>query len=259
MLFRLSVLCAYSAALEERNLDYGAIVDVETTGLNCNEDKIIEIGLIVFAVEGDDSPKIVHAFGGLEDPGVGLSPEIIKITGIKDSYLKNQKIDWLHVRYWLEKVSIVIAHNAEFDRSFLEKVAELSDLKLHWGCSQRHVDWTAHGFKTQALNYLAADHGFVNPFAHRALFDCATTLRLIGPYLGELIERSYERQFHVKAVGAAFEVKDLLKARGYRWDGNERVWSKFVFESSMAEERNFLQEQIYCGKPRHEEVEVVSS
>jgi DNA polymerase-3 subunit epsilon len=234
-------------------MDLGAIVDVETTGLNPKEDKIIEIGLIIFGVQGNDGPMVVHAYGGLQDPGMVLDPKIIKITGIKDEYLKGQKIDWVHVRSWLEKVSIVIAHNADFDRSFLHGVSELRDLKLHWGCSQRHIDWRKHGFASLALNYLAADHGFVNPFAHRALFDCATTMRLISPYLEELTKRSYERQIYIKAVGAAYESKDLLRSRGYQWDPNERVWSRMVFASDLEEERRFLASDVYRGRSHHVE------
>src|SRR5690606_9704255 len=99
--------------------------------------------------------------------------EIEKVTGIDYDLIKGRVIDWNLVRDWMSRASIVIAHNAAFDRPFLEQRSELSGLHIHWACSIRHIDWQAKGFRTKALNYLAADHGFVNSFAHRAVFDCA--------------------------------------------------------------------------------------
>lgn len=235
-------------------MDFGMIVDLETTGVDCEKDQIIEIGILEFAVEAGKDPMIVGTYGAVEDPGVPLSPEIEKITGIDSSLIAGRQIDWALVRAWLERASIVIAHNAAFDRSFLEQRQELAGLNIHWACSLRHIDWQGKGFRTRALNYLAADHGFINSFAHRAIFDCATTFRLAAPHLDEMISRSYEREFMIKATGSPFETKDILRERGYRWDSNERVWGRICFESQLVEEREFLSAQVYRGQARHQEV-----
>ncbi len=235
-------------------MDTAVIVDVETTGLDPETCEIIELGLVEFGIQSDGSAAILETYGGLEQPVGEISEEITKITGITSEQVCGRKIDWEYVRNKLASASIVLAHNAPFDRGFLEKRSELSGLNLHWGCSQRHIDWDKLGYKTRALNYLAADKGFVNPFAHRAVFDCATTFRVIEPHLGQLIERSYENMFLVKAVGAAFEKKDLLKERRYRWNAQERVWAKEVFEGQLEEERSFLESEVYSGSSCHEEV-----
>jgi DNA polymerase-3 subunit epsilon len=190
-------------------------------------------------------------YSGVEDPGFNLSPEIVKLTGLTDEVLRNRQINWDLVRDLFAKSEIAIAHNASFDRSFLLKRPELAPLEIHWGCSVRHIEWHSKGFKTRALNYLAADHGFVNPFAHRALFDCATTFRLICPYIQEIIARSWDREVEVVAFQAPFEQKDKLRLRNYKWDPGERVWSKMIFEQQLAEERVFLEAEIYCGPSRH--------
>lgn len=237
-------------------MDFGLIVDLETTGLSCEEDRIVELGLIEFAVEGEDPPIITGMYAGLEDPGRPIPPEVSKLTGLNEKIVAGRRIDWDLVKAHFERASIAIAHNASFDRGFLLRRAELSPLTIHWGCSMRHVNWEEHGSKARALNYLAADFGFVNPFAHRALFDCATTFRLIAPHLQELIRRSFERQFEVLAVNSPFETKDALRGRGYRWDTARRVWAKCVAECDLPAERAFLASQVYRdgGEPQEREI-----
>ncbi|MCX6128346.1 MAG: 3'-5' exonuclease [Proteobacteria bacterium] len=228
-------------------MDYGLVLDLETTGIDAETDRIIEIGLIEFGVGASGKPEILNMYGGLEDPQQPLTPELQKLTGLHDEILKGQSIDWAMVRNFLERASIIVAHNAQFDRSFLQKRPEVLGFDRHWACSMKHIDWEAKGFRTRALNYLAADHGFVNSFAHRALFDCATTFRLVEPYFTELVQRSYLRELRVLATRAPFEMKDKLRQARYRWDNERRVWFKDILEDMLATERNFLMDEVYKG------------
>jgi DNA polymerase-3 subunit epsilon len=237
-------------------MDFGVIVDLETTGVDAQNDRIIEIGLVEFGLEAGSEPIILRSYGALEDPGVALTAEIQRITGLTDAALAGQRIDWEVVRGFFRRASVAIAHNCEFDRRFLEKSGRLEGLPIHWACSMRHIDWQGKHFRSQALNYLAADHGFVNPFAHRAVFDCATTFRLVAPHLDELIMRSYERDVRVAAVAAPFEAKDTLKRRGYRWSAEERHWWRVVAEGALGTERVFLAEEVYRGASLHAEIPV---
>lgn len=237
-------------------MDYGLIVDVETTGLEASKDKVIEIGICEFGWEDGASPILLNMYGGLQDPGSALPPEITKITGITDAALRGQEIDWQLVRSLWERATIVIAHNAQFDRSFLMARPELRDMPKHWACSVRHIDWEEQGMGSRKLQYLAADHGFVNPFAHRALFDCATTFRLVAPHMKELVTNSYEPEYKIIAAQSPFESKDVLRARGYRWDNEGRVWHKTILSKHLAEERQFLSAEVYKGYCRHIEEQV---
>lgn len=237
-------------------MDIGIIIDLETSGIDPEKDKIIEIGLLEFAVGGQNLPAIAGMYSALQDPGVPLSEEIINLTGITDEILNGQKIDWDRVADYFARASIAIAHNAVFDRAFMQKCAPINTGGVHWGCSMRHIDWSAHGYRTRNLNYLAADHGFINPFAHRALFDCASVFRLITPHLEELILNSYRREFEILAKGAPFKAKDKLKAHGYRWDAERKSWYKRSFENELDQERAFLNREIYQNEDLHEEKEV---
>ncbi len=236
-------------------MDYGLIVDVETTGLNPSEDRVIEIGILEFRIGREGVPIISGMYSGLEDPRQPLTEDVKRITGITDEALLGQTIEWSVVERFWDRASLVIAHNAEFDRSFLTTRPELSSTVKHWACSVRHIDWRAKHFGSSKLQYLAADHGFANPFAHRALFDCATTFRLVSPHLPELIESSYEPEYDIAAVGSPFETKDILKQNGYRWDNERRVWRKRVGARRLQAEREFLATEVYKGSPRHVEEE----
>lgn len=235
-------------------MDFGLVLDVETTGIDAAEDSIIEIGILEFGIpESGGEPQILNLYGALEDPGRPLSPEIQKLTGLTDEVLSGHRIGWEYVRGLMERAAIIVAHNADFDKGFIERRPELAGLSCHWACSMKHIDWEAKGFRTRALNYLAADHGFINPFAHRALFDCATTFRLVTPYFKELVERSYLREVRIFATAAPFEVKDKLRGNRYRWDNQRRVWFKDVLEDSLSIEQVFLREEVYqSGRDSHE-------
>ena len=61
-------------------------LDLETTGLNTEEDKIIEIALKVVKIDKIDGNIISFEFeyGSFQDPGMPIENNISKITGIDD-------------------------------------------------------------------------------------------------------------------------------------------------------------------------------
>jgi DNA polymerase-3 subunit epsilon len=121
-------------------MDYGLVLDVETTGIDPIKDKIIEIGILEFAVDGAETsheghssvPHVIQCYSGLEDPGTPISAEITKITGLSDALVKNRRIDWPLVRDMAERASVIIAHNADFDRKFVQASGQLQGISTHW-------------------------------------------------------------------------------------------------------------------------------
>ncbi len=244
--------------LNERKI--GTILDLETTGIDPKSAEIIEVGVLQFVWEpSTKSCKFLNAFSFLRQPSHPIPSEITRITGIDDAMVVGQKMDWQKLQSCIDSSDTLIAHNVDFDRGFLTGCGELDLEDCHWACSVAHIDWRAKGFGSRALNYLAADHGFVNPFAHRAMFDCATTFRLVSPHFSELYKRSLEKEFWIHATGAAFEKKDLLKNHHYRWDRDRRVWKKRTVESELIVERRFLEEKIYGGPSGHLEEEIAKA
>ena len=98
------------------------VFDVETTGFNAGgEDSIIEIGAVLL-----QNGKIINTFDELINPGKKLSSKIIEITNITDEMLKDKDNEENAVKRFKEwfKDSVLVAHNATFDMSFLEMACQ---------------------------------------------------------------------------------------------------------------------------------------
>ena len=114
--------------IEEKTLlqDTYVVFDLETTGLYPNSgDTIIEIGAVKI-----NNGKIIDRFDELINPGIDLSDEIIKITGIDNKILKGKRTEEDVLKTfmnWVEQLPLV-AHNAKFDISFIEIALEKYNL-----------------------------------------------------------------------------------------------------------------------------------
>ena len=119
--------------------DYVAI-DLETTGLNPQQDRITEIAACRFI--GGEKKEI---YTTLINPGIPVPKNIVEITGITDDMVKGHSIDWNNVQTIFEKSQLIVAHNASFDRSFTDKKIDLSKNKI-WACSINDIDWDRRDF-----------------------------------------------------------------------------------------------------------------
>ncbi len=153
--------------------------------------------------------------------------------------------------------SIVIAHNAGFDRPVVERAWPWF-AELPWACSLTQVDWRAEGFEGRKLGQLLAERRSYHD-GHRALDDCAALLHLLqlpltlGATGFELMMREAAQvTVRVWATTSPFERKDVLKARGYRWangDGRTpRAWWRDVPEAIVDAEVSHLRDHVY-GDP----------
>lgn len=101
------------------------VFDTETTGLDAANDRIIEVG----CVELMNWVETGRTYRSMIDPGVSLSAEITKITGYTTADVRGQPRFEQIVNELMEFIgdADVVAHNAEFDRNFLN--SELARLK----------------------------------------------------------------------------------------------------------------------------------
>lgn len=226
------------------------VVDVETTGLDRNRDVIIELAMRQFMFdEAGRITNIGRPFCWLQDPGRPLTDEIVKLTGLDDAMLEGQSIDKGMATRILQRADLVVAHNASFDRPRIEDVLPMA-VGRAWGCSCVEIAWRDFGFDGRSLGYLLSQAGYYNG-AHRASDDVDSTIALLAhnvapgrTALADLLERSSKSSWMCRALGAAYERKDDLKARGYRWDADHRIWCREVIDRD--EEETWLMTNVYA-------------
>ncbi len=191
---------------------FGAVLDVETTGLNQETDEIIELAVrqFIFNKETGEILASTKSYSSFSDPGFPIPPEIQNITGINDEMVQGQSINWEEVDALLNECQIIIAHNARFDRPFIDKKSKVSPDKA-WACSLKQIDWSAKGFTSSKLELLNIYHGFFTG-SHRAINDVDALIYLISlpedqnktPYLLELITNA-------RTILIAIGIKSFLK------------------------------------------------
>ncbi|MBP1886451.1 3'-5' exonuclease [Sinorhizobium mexicanum] len=234
----------------------GIILDTETTGLNHRKDEIIEIGAVAFTFdETGNIGDITGVYGGLQQPTSPIPAEITRLTGITDEMVTGHMIDTAQLRALVEPADLVIAHNAGFDRPFCEAFSPIFVGKA-WACSVSEIDWPSRGFEGTKLGYLIGQAGYFHE-GHRAVDDCFALLEVLAQGDGvvgdtpfaELYTASQQSRVRVFAENSPFDMKDHLKARGYRWadgsDGRPKSWWIEIAEDALDNELRYLRSEIY--------------
>ncbi|GAA3846551.1 3'-5' exonuclease [[Pseudomonas] carboxydohydrogena] len=199
--------------------------------------------------------EVLEPFDRLREPTKPISPEITVLTGITDAMVSGKSIDPSEVTAFAAPASVIIAHNAAFDRRFLERYSSVFSTKP-WACSMSEIEWAAEGFEGTKLSYLAMAMGFFYE-RHRAANDCLAAIEILArelprtqaPALAKLLERARLPTWRIWAENSPFEFKDILKARGYRWNGEEngkpRSWYVDVEDAEKEAEISYLAREIY--------------
>ncbi|WP_298884981.1 3'-5' exonuclease [uncultured Bradyrhizobium sp.] len=233
----------------------GVLLDTETTGLDHAKDEIIELGMVKFDYTGDGRIVGVRdTFSAFNEPSGPIPAEVTALTGISDEMVAGHRFDDTAIAAFAEDAVIVIAHNSGFDRKFAERYWPLFEHKA-WGCSMSEIDWRKHGFAGAQLGYLLNGAGYFHQ-AHRAVDDCHALLEVLAfelptgaPALAPLLETARKPTLRVWAEQTAFELKDSLKRRGYRWndgsDGRPKSWFIDIDDTAIEDEIAFLRTQIY--------------
>lgn len=247
-----------------QTLRKGIVLDTETTGLNVGSDRVIELGMLAFEFDPVTGMvyRVTDVLDELEDPGFPIPPETIAVHHITDEMVKGQHIDDARVAAFVKDASVVIAHNASFDRPFVEARWPLF-AQLDWACSIKDIDWKEEGFGSAKLEYLLSTQGYFYE-AHRAEADCWALLELLNQVLPQSQQTALltvlltlnQPQQKVYAINSPFETKDKLKARNYRWAAELRCWTRVVAGAAeMTQELEWLKHHVYAGRSARVEIE----
>ncbi|MEQ5789267.1 DNA polymerase III subunit epsilon [Erythrobacter sp. NFXS35] len=224
-----------------------ALLDVETTSLDAAAGSIIELAIKLLWVD-DDGNLLGHfpIFSWMQDPGHPLDGKIAQLTGLTDADLAGKTIDDEAVGRLLDRADLIVAHNARFDLEWI--LQRWPDLwEKPWACSCHEISWQPLGLEGRSQPFLLQQHGWFAR-AHRAPADVWALFWLLQQsrtepdsdnsdeggastgtertHLQRLLAASDRATVRVEAAGAPFARKDLLRARGYRWDAEllRKVW-----------------------------------
>lgn len=231
----------------------GIVLDVETTGLDPAADEIVELAMLPFRYRPDGTICHIGApYRSLRQPGRPIPPEMTAIHGINDEIVAGHQIDVETVCALIAGAAPIIAHHADFDRRFCERLIP-EFCERPWACSRSQIDWREEGFDGSGLGYLALASGFFYD-RHHAETDCGALLELLSrplpvsgvPALARLLETGRKPTYRVYAENSPFALKDTLKRRGYSWDPDRKVW--YVDALDADAETAWLRENIYRGR-----------
>lgn len=246
----------YATKVRDADRLHGVFADVETTGLDADRDKIIQLALVpfTFAVSGEVCTTD-EAFVELEEPSVPIPAEIETLTGITAEMVKGKRINSHTVETICAEADLIVCHHANFDRQFMEN--RFPFLKMtRFGCSMEDVPWQESGYTSVKLEWLAFKHLGLFYDGHRADTDCYMGIHLLQSQLPNghraleaVLSEARKERIRMWACGAPYETRHVLKTRGYKWsDGNSRMPKAWWCDVTLDEyegEREWLAENVF--------------
>ncbi len=168
------------------------VFDIETTGLNKEKNKIIEIGAVKIKER-----QIIDRYSTFIDPQERLSDEIVGLTNITDKMLEGQRTIGAVLPEFLEFVgnAVLVAHNASFDTGFVRIKAEelnLPDVRNTVLDTLELSRTLLKDLKKHKLDIVAKRLGVSLEGHHRAVNDAEATA---GIFL-KLVEMLEENDIH---------------------------------------------------------------
>lgn len=223
-------------------------LDFETSGMEPELHSITEVGAVLWSTELHAPLKsigyLVNPINPVWDEAcqniTGITPQLCEQQGYTSENGLKQLLRWYN------QAEAVCAHNGNrFDKFFLNKWCKKHDLEIEdkvWIDTMTDLKMPRKAAKK--LTYMAAEHGFLNPFPHRALFDVMTMLVILDRYpLDEVMRMARSPMLTIEAI-VSYENRELAKTGGFYWKSEGKKWLKDIKECELEEEQ---QEALKLG------------
>ena len=204
---------------DDRDFDEPIIVlDFESTGLNTNTARVIEIGAVKLV-----GGTVTDSMSILVNPKQPLKPKITEITGITDMMLADKETAETAIPKLMEFIGDcpIAAHNANYDASLLR--AELRRLGLQWQAPVLDTLTFARklypDMKSHKLGSVCKHLGVSLKNAHRAVHDATATALCLAKMYKEARERGINTLRGLNealkggAIGESFHIILLVKTQ----------------------------------------------
>lgn len=216
-------------------------IDCESTGRDVKVDRATEIGAILYDVD-IKKPLLTYGclvYDVLDKTFPTITAEINNITGITQEMLNefgkpaHAVLKNLNRIVSEHKPEYLVAHNGySFDFPLLE--AELNRVSLNFCQELREIkrldtllDINYPKMGSRKLDHIAAAHKFVNPFSHRALFDCLTMVEIISRYDFDAILKYKEIPWTYVRAMVGYDDRQKAKDANFKWQEiNGRTFPK---------------------------------
>lgn len=171
-----------------------AILDIETTGGQYNEEGITEIAIYKF-----DGHEIVDQFISLVNPEKTIQPFVVKLTGINNAMLNSAPKFYEIAKRIIEITEdcIIVAHNAQFDYRILR--TEFSRLGYDFQrknlCTVELSKKLIPDQPSYSLGKLVRALGIPMADRHRATGDAMATVKLFKMLLAKDLEKEIVKSF----------------------------------------------------------------
>lgn len=169
-----------------------AVLDIETTGGQYNEEGITEIAIYKF-----DGDQVVDQFISLVNPEIEIQPFVVKLTGINNAMLRSAPKFYEVAKRIIEITSdcVIVAHNSEFDYRILRmEFRRLGyDFQRQTLCTVELSKKLLPEQASYSLGKLVRSLGIPIADRHRASGDALATLKLFALLLSKDMEKTILR------------------------------------------------------------------
>ena len=184
--------------------------DIETTGLNAANDRMTEIGAVIFS-----GGEIIREFNTFVDPQMPIPADITELTGIRSSDVQGAPLEDEALRMFMDFVGErpIIAHNAHFDVGFMSATAR-----------RHNIRFTPVFLDTLALSQalcpelkrfkldIVSNHLNLPKFNHhRASDDAMVVARIMGKFLPMLAAQGAKTVDDIETVYHSLRRTDVAK------------------------------------------------
>lgn len=207
------------------NTDLFAVLDVEATGLDVNNDKVVSIAISVVDAEGNQYTE----WSTLVNPGIPMgATEFHQLTDddVKDAPTFAQVAEKFAS---MVEGKIVTAHNVGYDVGILRnecgrvnQEVKPTSVLCTLDLARRHL-----GLDENTLGYLAQHYGVVQTKAHDALDDTRVLARILPNLLTYQWRDRQQTWEHAKDIrkGHTWKFPPIVEIRPCTW-ANPGAWNK---------------------------------